>query len=144
MEGKSKMAKGEDSKDEGDNAGTICYVKVKGANAKEQENHFECDTGTTHQTTNRLDLLQEVQNSDMTVEAHDKSTFTYHKNGTHVFVHNGKTHRLQNSLHDPSYGNPISGQRNDTYTLESGNENARLLVQGKEIYKMKVDAKGAL
>lgn len=80
----------------------------------------------------------------MTVEAHGKSTSTCRKKGTLVFTYNGKDHRLQTCLYDLSYSNLISGQRNDTYTLKSGNKKARLIVQGKKVFKMKVDAKGAM
>ena len=49
-EAKSKKAK--EKKESDDDGVSICYVKVKGANAVEVENHFEYDTGTSHHTTN--------------------------------------------------------------------------------------------
>ena len=143
-QGKSKKTKGEDSDNESENGGTICYVKVRSANYKEPANHFEYDTGTTHNTTNRIDLLENIQEISMTVEAHDKSVSTCNKKGTLVFEHNGKTHRLENTLYNPTYSNLISGQRQGKYTLECEGQDAKLLSKGEVIYKMKVDGKGAM
>lgn len=50
-EGKTKKAKGEDSDNE--DGVSICYVKVKGANAVEPINHFEYDTVTSHHCQGR-------------------------------------------------------------------------------------------
>ena len=144
-EGKSKKAKGKGTDDEDEDGVSICYVKVKGANAVEPKNHFEYNTGTSHHTTNRLDLLEDIEDISMTVEAHDKSNSICHKKGTLVFRHNNTEHRLQKCLYNPSYSNFISGQRKGTpYTLEVDSNEGTLKEKGRSIYDMKVDGKGAM
>ena len=141
-EGKSKKAKGEESDNE--DGVSICYVKVKGANAIEPVNHFEYDTGTSHHTTNRIDLLQNTEDIHMEVEAHDKTISICKKRGTLVCSHNGEVHHLKNCLYDPSYSNLVSGQRTGSYSLEVEGKSAILKEKGKEVFKMQVDSKGAM
>lgn len=144
-EGKTKKTKGKgDSDDESEDGVTICYVKVKGAHAIEPKNHFEYDSATSHYRTNHMDLLQDIQDIAMTVEAYNKLTSVCHKKGTLVFVRNGQTHYLQDCLYDPTYSNLISEQRHTAYTLEAEPTKATLKEGGKTVYTMKVDSKGAI
>lgn len=141
--GKTGKTKEEDQFEEEDGV-SISYVKVKGAHATEPINHFEYDTGTSHHTTNRIDLLEDIEEIHMAVEAYNKTISVCKNKGTLTFKHNGAIHRLQNCLYDPNYSNLISGQCEAKYTLECEDRKAKLSSEGQTIYEMKVDSKGAM
>ena len=69
---KSREAKKEDESDESDGV-SIHHMRVKliGANHCERMGMFQYDIGTTHHSTNQLDLLSDVQDVKIKVEAHD-------------------------------------------------------------------------
>lgn len=78
---------------------------------KTRDNVSEWDTGVSHHTTNRFDLLHNVQDRSLTVRGHNRNTSQSINTGTVKFNDKLRKFELLNMPNDPTYSNLISGQR---------------------------------
>ncbi|KAF8456556.1 hypothetical protein BGX38DRAFT_37454 [Terfezia claveryi] len=106
---------------------------------------FQYDCATTHHTTNRLDLLQNIKyNANLPIKAHDGAISYCDIIGTLVFHHNGREIPHRDCLYNPNYTNLISGQRMGRHVLTVERDQATLKKGKRVIYQMDVDQRGAL
>jgi len=120
-------------------------IRGVGASDVQTEGYFQYDCATTHHTTNRLDLLQDIKtHANFSTKAHDGSISYCEKIGTLVFHHNGEEIRHQECLYKPNFSNLISGQRMGQHVLTVGGDQATLKKGKRVIYQMDVDQQGAL
>jgi len=141
---KSRKEKKEDESEEDDGV-LIHHIRVKliGANHCEGMEMFQYDTGTTHHSTNQLNLLSDVQDVKIKVEAHDGTISYCRKLGVMIFTHLRVKIKYYHTLYDP-HSNLISGQRLGKHTLEVNEEEAILTKDGKRLYVMNVDTRGGM
>ena len=118
-------------------------VRMAGMDIHELEGYYLYDTGASHHTTNQLERLQNVQEVNIPVRAHDK-TYSYCKKiGTLVIKHNGKTIKHPKTLYDPSYNNLTSGQRLPDHDVKARGKIVNLFVNNELLYKIERDDNGA-
>ena len=144
-------AKDKCSGEDGEQRITIMNIKVQiqgaGISEAEKAGHFKYDTGASHHTTNRYDLLKDIQQVNLPVIAHDGTTSHCKQIGTLVFNHNGRDIEHKDCLYDSSYSNIISGQQinnNGKNTLKFNGDNAILRQERKIVYRMDKDSSGGL
>lgn len=144
-EKKGKSSKTEAEKEDDEISTCHTTVKMAGKSKREKEGQFQYDSATSQHTTNRLDLLQDVQNVNITVSAHEKSESLCTKKGTLVIPHNGQTIRFPECLYDKKYSNLVSGQRLVPQKLDAAKKTGTLTQKetGTE-YQLEIDAKGGM
>lgn len=121
----------------------IAAIRINLAKDSKNGHLYLYDTGATHHTTNEYHRLEDIEDVDIEVEAHDGSKSWCKKRGTLVFWHDGKESRLRDTLFDPRYSNIISGQRIEgKHKLVVDGEQAQLRCGRKIIFKMTKDARG--
>jgi hypothetical protein len=107
-------------------------------------NQFEWDTGASDHTTNRLNIMTDVQNVETRVRRHDGSVTISPKKGTIKFKHQRPSITLTNVLYHPMYSNLMSASRHRGYTLVAEENNpATISIKGKVIYNITIE-KGKL
>jgi hypothetical protein len=84
-----------------------------------QLNRFEWDMGASDHTTNRLDIMTDIQDVETRVRGHDGSVTISPKKGTIRFKHQERSITFTNVLYHPMYSNLISASRHPGYTLVS-------------------------
>lgn len=141
--GKTNKTKAEKAESDGEE-GSICHITIKraGSHICKKQGKFQYDTATSHHTTNIRALLEDIQTVDITVRAHDGSTYTCSTMGTLVLKHNKQTIRHENCLYDPSYSNLISGQRMGSHKLLIDNHGGLLQRKNGIEYKLEIDEHG--
>jgi transposase InsO family protein len=145
MASEKEIKKANNSDDENSEA----YIYNTASNENEsisttQLNRFEWDTGASDHTTNRLDIMTDVQDVETRVRGHDGSVTISPKRGTIRFKHQGRSITLTNVLYHPMYSNLISASQHPGYTpVAEENKPATISIKGKVIYNITID-KGKL
>lgn len=140
----SPAAKNTSSEESDSNRGGAIVLNVGPSGARRAE-CFQYDSATTHHTTNRLDLLQNIKyDANFPIKAHDGSISYCDIIGTLVFRHNGREIPHEDCLYNPNYRNLISGQRMGRHILKVERDQATLKKGKRVIYQMDIDQRGAL
>ena len=143
--GKTNKTKAENEAPE-DEEGSICHITIKraGEHICEKQGKFQYDTATSHHTTNKKGLLQDIKKVHIPVRAHDGSISICDTMGTLVIKHNNQTISHEDCLYDPSYSNLISGQRMGSHKMLVDNYKGILQRKNGVEYKLEIDERGGM
>ena len=142
--GKTSKTKVEKEESDDDEGASICQITIKraGGHICEKQGKFQYDTATSHHTTNKKSLLEDIRKVHIPVRAHDGSITMCDTMGTLVIRHNNQTIRHEECLYDPTYSNLISGQRMGSHKLLIDNYKGLLQRKNGIEYKLEIDEHG--